>query len=118
MTPSQKMIEAGLPKESDDTSEPVEPVESQEDLDLDHDQETSMVESVILHLISEHGVVGAVHMSEDEGHEKHGQCHAEYVEPHDESDIRFRPARILEQLKAAAEQRLVGPGIPTQPLRT
>lgn len=66
---------------------------------LDDDDDTSLVTSVILHLMSEHSVINALHLDEEQAHARHRDLHAEATHTHGDSDLRFRPLRILAMLK-------------------
>lgn len=85
--------------------EPLEPghyeqFDVADDISLDLDPNASMVESVFLHLLSEHDLYEALHLSEQDAFALHGRLHAEAREQsldlgHRDEDLRFRPAMAL-----------------------
>lgn len=67
---------------------------------LADDPETSMVESVFLHLLSEHDRYDALHLEEQDAFTMHARLHQDADEDgldldHSATDLRFRPAKAL-----------------------
>jgi hypothetical protein len=63
---------------------------------LDEDPDVSLVGSLSLHMLSEHGITGSLHLDEAALSELHQQLHAEHDLDHDVEDLRFNPIRALE----------------------
>jgi hypothetical protein len=83
-----------------DASGPVEAMDVALDLceqgpSLDEDPDTSMAESLQLHLISEHAVAGALQFDDEEAERQHRRLHAIWRHPHPIADRRFRPGRAI-----------------------
>lgn len=79
---------------------------------LSEDPETSLATSLMLHLMSEHGVHDAVRMSEAEAARVHEELHRDGVCHHPVHDLRFRPIVAYKTLLDAldrheAVQRLI-----------
>lgn len=132
MSPAQKMITAAVQHDVMEDSRPTtveqdersstEP-DVQSGLSLEDDEDASMVESLVLHLVSEHGTISALHMDEQDAQRRHQDLHSRPDSTHPLNDLRFRPKRILATLKLASKmhedvQRLVAPTVPVQSLRT
>lgn len=123
MSPARKMITAAVQDNVIDESRPDEtPAQEPDFVDvgpgLDDDEDTSLAKSLVLHMVSEHGMASALHMNDVEAERRHDELH-QAAAAHDELDFRFRPARVLAALALAAQkhedvQRLVAP---LQPLR-
>lgn len=80
-------------------------------LGLGQDPDTSMVESLQLHLVSEHGLAAGLHMDRMAAESAHRRAHQHDDEDahqgeqgHPLHDHRFRPGRVLECLMANAER--------------
>lgn len=65
------------------------------DLDLDEDPDTALVGSLSLHMLSEHGISGALHLDEAALIGEHQRAHREHAQVHGIADLRFRPTRAL-----------------------
>jgi hypothetical protein len=65
------------------------------DLGLDEDPETALVGSLSLHMLSEHNISGALHLSHDALNAEHQRAHREHGQSHGIADWRFRPTRAL-----------------------
>lgn len=75
------------------------------ELALDDDSDTSMVTSLLLHLVSEHDVWSGASMRMREADALHRNLHEHPVDEddawgHDEDDIQFRPGRALAGIAA------------------
>jgi hypothetical protein len=79
-------------------------------LSLRHDPDTSMVESLQLHLVSEHGLAQALHMDKLAAEAAHRRAHHVKDDDHQAQqshpliDHRFRPGRVLQCLMSTAER--------------
>lgn len=76
------------------------------DVGLDDDPETTLVGSIFLHLLSEHGVYHALSMSDDDAIAFHDELHTRLDGPrqrHPVTDWRFRPKRALATSMRSAE---------------
>lgn len=84
--------------------------------DLDGDPDTSLARSVRLHLLSEHQLMGALHMDEADAEARHGELHLQSPQDHPVDDLRFRPGLVLKCLLLRCEQlqRLLVPAQPTR----
>lgn len=67
-------------------------------LTLNDDPDTSMVTSLILHLLSEHSIDDALSLPLDDADRLHRQLHQAAEQNHHEQDLRFRPGRVLRSL--------------------
>jgi hypothetical protein len=80
-------------------------------LSLSTDPDTSMVESLQLHLVSEHGLAPGLHMDRMTAESAHRRAHQHDDEDghqgeqgHPLNDHRFRPGRVMECLMATVER--------------
>jgi hypothetical protein len=71
---------------------------------LDLDPETSLTRSLRLHLMSEHGVIDALHLSDVEAEDRHRQLHHASQPDHDVTDHRFRPGVAYDLMVNAIDQ--------------
>ena len=81
---------------------------------LDEDEDTSMVTSLPLHLMSEHQIHDALRMDERDAQALHHRLHLETPQNHPVHDLRFRPGMaksimIANSQRHAAVQRLLVP---------
>lgn len=72
---------------------------------LDEDPDTSMVQSLRLHLVSEHAISDAVTMKELDAERLHRQLHLTAEQSHLQNDLRFRPGRVLRALSHVPRPR-------------
>ena len=72
---------------------------------LDEDPETSLAESLALHLMSEHGVMDALHLDELDAADVHARLHLESHQNHAVSDLRFRPQLALDGMMLNLQRR-------------
>lgn len=77
-----------------DEQESDDPV-GRHELSLDDDPDTSLVPSLVLHMLSEHGVHGVLLNDEDEAQAEHERLHQQSQQTHTLADHRFRPGRAL-----------------------
>lgn len=71
---------------------------------LHEDEDTSMVESLALHLMSEHQQWAALQLDEQEAVDLHVALHADQVCDHPVDDLRFRPGIALAGMLRRIEQ--------------
>jgi hypothetical protein len=81
---------------------------------LDEDEDTSMVTSLPLHLMSEHQIHDALQMDPRDALALHHRLHLESPQNHPVHDLRFRPSMaksnmLLNSQRHAAVQRLLVP---------
>ncbi len=84
--------------------DPAKVVKSEPVALLDTDPETSLGTSLRLHLMSEHQVVGALHLDDEAAAARHAELHAAGHHDHDVQDHRFRPGAALSLLYSAIHE--------------
>jgi hypothetical protein len=72
---------------------------------LDDDPETSLAQSLALHLMSEHGVMDALHLDERDAADVHARLHLEGHQNHAVGDLRFRPGLALDGMMLNLQRR-------------